>query len=45
MPCLFSNIGYNVRELGIENAIDLAVRNKPRSGHHNSVGKFYNIGG
>jgi len=45
MPCLFSNQGYNVRELGIDEAIDLAVKNKPRSGHHNSVGKFYNIGG
>ncbi|MEA3503636.1 MAG: radical SAM protein [Bacteroidota bacterium] len=45
MPCLFSNIGYNVREFGIEKAMELAVVNKPRSGHHNSVGKFYNIGG
>jgi len=45
MPCLFSNLGYNVRELGIKQAVELAIKNKPKSGHHNSVGKFYNIGG
>jgi len=27
-PCLFSDIGYNVRELGIEKAIELAIQNK-----------------
>lgn len=44
-PCLFSDIGYNVRELGIEKAIELAIQNKPASGLVNSTGKFYNIGG
>ncbi len=44
-PCLFSDIGYNVRELGIEKAIELAIKNKPASGLVNSTGKFYNIGG
>lgn len=44
-PCLFSDLGYSVRDLGIEKAIDLAVGNKPKSGHENHTGKFYNIGG
>lgn len=44
-PCLFSDMSYNVRELGAERAIDLAIGNKPQSGHTNQTGKFYNIGG
>ncbi|MCG8409748.1 MAG: radical SAM protein [Bacteroidales bacterium] len=44
-PCLFSDIAFNVRELGAERAIDLAIGNKPQSGHENHTGKFYNIGG
>jgi cyclic pyranopterin phosphate synthase len=44
-PCLFSDLGYSVRELGAEKAIDLALGNKPQTGHANHTGKFYNIGG
>lgn len=44
-PCLFSDMSYNVRELGAERAIDLAIGNKPKTGHKNQTGKFYNIGG
>lgn len=44
-PCLFSDMGYSVRELGPERAIDIAIGNKPVSGHTNLTGKFYNIGG
>lgn len=44
-PCLFSDMGYSVRELGAEKAIEMAVGNKPQSGHINLTGKFYNIGG
>ena len=44
-PCLFSNIGYNVRELGIKEAIEKAVSNKPKSGSCSNVNHFYNIGG
>ncbi len=44
-PCLFSDIAYNVRELGCERAIDLAIGNKPQNGLENHTGKFYNIGG
>jgi len=31
-PCLFSDLGYSVRELGAEKAIELAVANKPKAG-------------
>ncbi len=44
-PCLFSNIEYDVRELGIENAIMRAVGIKPASGTENTVNSFSNIGG
>lgn len=45
MPCLFSSAGFNVRELGAENAIRMAVGMKPKTGHKNKVNSFYNIGG
>ncbi|WP_159518209.1 GTP 3',8-cyclase MoaA [Sunxiuqinia indica] len=44
-PCLFSNLGYNIRKLGAKQAINLAIGNKPRSGTYNQSGEFYNIGG
>ncbi|MGE0088389.1 MAG: GTP 3',8-cyclase MoaA [Bacteroidales bacterium] len=44
-PCLFSDIQYSVRELGADKAIDMAIANKPKNGHTNVTGKFYNIGG
>lgn len=44
-PCLFSDLTYNVRELGIENAFLEALGNKPKSGTYNKSGDFYNIGG
>jgi len=44
-PCLFSDLAYNIRALGAEKAINEAVINKPKSGHENHTGKFYNIGG
>ncbi|MGD9992530.1 MAG: GTP 3',8-cyclase MoaA [Salinivirgaceae bacterium] len=45
MPCLFSNKGYNIRELGIEEAYHQALLKKPKSGKVNNKGSFYNIGG
>lgn len=45
IPCLFSDDGYNVREYGIKEAIEMAVGVKPASGHKNNVNTFYNIGG
>ncbi len=44
-PCLFSEIEYDVRTLGAENAILKAIKTKPESGTHNNTGNFYNIGG
>ncbi len=44
-PCLFSDIDYNIRELGIEQAYELALSKKPKTGHKNKTGNFYNIGG
>jgi cyclic pyranopterin phosphate synthase len=44
-PCLFSNIEYDIRELGFEKALKLAVQSKPECGSTNETGAFYNIGG
>ncbi len=44
-PCLFNDIGFDIRELGNENAIRLAVEHKPECGSKNFTGEFYNIGG
>jgi cyclic pyranopterin phosphate synthase len=44
-PCLFNNMGYDIRTLGVEEALRLAVLNKPKSGTINTSGSFYNIGG
>ncbi len=45
IPCLFSNLEYNVRKLGIKNAFDLALNNKPESGTVSDTHGFYNTGG
>jgi cyclic pyranopterin phosphate synthase len=44
-PCLFSDLGYDIRKLGIEKAIRLAVSNKPASGTYNKSEQFNEIGG
>jgi GTP 3',8-cyclase len=44
-PCLFSNIEFDIRELGFEEALKLAVNSKPECGSTNETGAFYNIGG
>jgi GTP 3',8-cyclase len=44
-PCLFSNIEFDIRELGFERAIRLAAELKPECGLKNETGAFYNIGG
>jgi len=45
MPCLFSDLSYNTRELGIEKSIEESLENKPRSGTSNHSSQFSNIGG
>ncbi len=44
-PCLFSDAGYSIRELGAEEALRRAVEEKPERGTVNKVNCFYNIGG
>jgi cyclic pyranopterin phosphate synthase len=44
-PCLFSDLAYNIRKLGNQEALNLALGHKPRSGTYNHSGEFYNIGG
>lgn len=44
-PCLFSDLAYNIRKLGHQEALNLTIGNKPRSGTYNKSGEFYNIGG
>ncbi len=44
-PCLFSDMEYNVRELGAREAILKAIQEKPACGGISSRGEFYNVGG
>ena len=44
-PCLFSNMEYSVRKLGIKQAIELALGVKPEKGTVNLHNCFHNIGG
>jgi GTP 3',8-cyclase len=44
-PCLFNNIEFDIRSIGYEEAIKLALELKPECGSKNDTGAFYNIGG
>lgn len=44
-PCLFNDLAFNVRKLGVKEAYQQAVGKKPKSGSYNNSGEFYNIGG
>jgi cyclic pyranopterin phosphate synthase len=44
-PCLFNDLEFDVRELGPEIAIKLALGEKPEAGLMNTVNGFSNIGG
>jgi cyclic pyranopterin phosphate synthase len=44
-PCLFNNIEFDIRALGFEKALKMAVESKPECGSQNDTGAFYNIGG
>jgi len=44
-PCLFSDLEYDVKKLGIRNALLMAVNEKPECGTSSNNSKFYNIGG
>jgi len=45
VPCLHSELRYNIRELGIEEAFNRAVQFKPEKGMGTSTHEFSNIGG
>ena len=44
-PCLFDNIGFNIRESGVKQAIEQAIGFKPEKGTVNTLNTFHNIGG
>lgn len=44
-PCLFDNLAFSIRELGIREALRAAVGLKPEKGSINTVNQFNNIGG
>lgn len=44
-PCLFSNLAFNIREMGIEEAFKQVLLQKPKSGQRCDNNQFYNIGG
>jgi len=44
-PCLFNDVEFDIRELGYENAIKMAISLKPEQGLSNMKNSFYNIGG
>jgi GTP 3',8-cyclase len=44
-PCLFSDISFSTRELGIREALEQAVGEKPEKGSMSNTGGFHNIGG
>lgn len=44
-PCLFSDLGYDIRKLGVEKAVNLAIGNKPEAGTYNRSERFYELGG
>lgn len=44
-PCLFSDISFGIRVLGMEEALRRAVEEKPEAGKISTKCHFYNIGG
>jgi len=44
-PCLFNELGFSIRELGIKEAITKAVQMKPEKGSVCHNHQFFNIGG
>ncbi len=44
-PCLFTNLEYSIRDLGIKEAMLRAINTKPEKGKVNNHNLFHNIGG
>lgn len=45
LPCLFSDLGYSIRELGNKEAIIQAIEHKPKKGSISKNNEFYTVGG
>ncbi len=45
LPCLFSDLGYSIRELGNKEAILQALDHKPKKGTISKNNEFYTVGG
>jgi cyclic pyranopterin phosphate synthase len=44
-PCLFNDMEFDIRKIGVEEAIRQAIGLKPEKGTKNCSGHFFNIGG
>jgi len=44
-PCLFDDLGFSIRKMGVREAIKKAINFKPEKGSQNLLSKFHNIGG
>lgn len=44
-PCLFNDVAFNIRQLGAENAIEMALQAKPECGTVSYKNRFNMIGG
>jgi GTP 3',8-cyclase len=44
-PCLFSNLEFDIRKLGVRGALLQAISLKPEKGSENNFDQFHNIGG
>ncbi len=44
-PCLFSNLAFNIREIGNQEALKQAIENKPKCGQTNDNDLFCTMGG
>jgi len=44
-PCLFSDLEFDIRQLGYSQALKEAIKNKPKCGKTNRTNLFSNIGG
>ena len=44
-PCLFNNLSFNIREMGVRQALEAAINQKPEKGDINTINMFSNIGG
>ncbi len=44
-PCLFNNLEFDIRKMGISEALQAAANQKPKCGSFNGINNFNNIGG